>query len=182
MPELFNRTAATTAGSMPVEGANLTIHEVENRFLWSVQEDQKHSLSDIAQALFGTALQSAEMLNRDSMRLIHLWPHKAYILSDQSTLPASTDPFTRLITDISHGFCELSLRGEAALQFLNSYCTADLTTAQTSNQCNVRCRFGQYHVLVWWDDRSDLRLLLDRSYAQSFHDYVVHLMQRWQEL
>jgi sarcosine oxidase gamma subunit len=182
MPDLLNAAAATSGGSVSVENLNLTIHEVESRFLWSVQASQKHSLSDFALAMFGTDLEDAAMRNRESLRLIHLWPHKAFVLSDQATLPTSADSFASLITDISHGFCELSLRGQAALQFVNSYCTADLIAGQASSQGNVRCRFGQYHVVVWWNDRSDMRLILDRSYAQSFRDYIVHLMQRWQEL
>ena len=182
MPEILNREAATVGGTRLIKDAVLTISEIENRFLWSVQTGGNQSLSEFAQAIFNTDLKPGEILTNESIRLIHLWPHKAYFLSNQATLPASTDPFAAMLTDISYGFCELSVNGELALQFVNDYTSADLASPDTSKHCNLRCRFGQYPVVVWWDDSADIRLLLDRSYAQSFRDYVEHLMQRRDEL
>jgi sarcosine oxidase gamma subunit len=182
MPENTNRTAATLDSTSSLQNVDLTICEIENRFLWSVQPSRRQSLSEFAQAVFNTGLRSGEMLARESTRLIHLWPHKAYLLSDQATLPTPADPFAAILTDISHGYCELSITGELALLFVNSYTTANLTAPDTSNSCNLRCQFGQYSVLLWWDDSTDIRLLLDRSYAQSFRDYVEHLIRRRDEI
>jgi hypothetical protein len=45
-----------------------------------------------------------------------------------------------------------------------------------------RCLLDQYPLVLWWDDIggiSDIRLLIERSYAQPFSDYLAQLMTRW---
>lgn len=84
-----------------------------------------------------------------------------------------------MVTDISHGFCELSLTGSNAIEFLNSYTTVDLTGTGNPSGRNLRCLLGQYRIILYWDDANDVRILIDRSYTQSFVDYLDILYQRW---
>jgi sarcosine oxidase gamma subunit len=87
-----------------------------------------------------------------------------------------------MVTDISHGICELSLVGDQALDFLGNHTSANLKDPRVTETRNLRCLLGQYPVILWWDQVADIRLLVDRSYAQSLCDYLKHLMQRWSQV
>ncbi len=82
---------------------------------------------------------------------------------------------------IIFGFCEFRLGGEQALDFLGSYSSASLTEHGGSAKRSLRCLLGQYPVVLWWDDSANVRLLVERSYAQSFYDYLASLMVRWSQ-
>lgn len=179
MADAIDKQAATDGESRPATGSGLTLNEIENRGLWSIQANRERELSAVARAALGEPLQPGVMLVREPLRLIQLWPHKLLLLSDRASLPAALQTYAALITDVGHGSCELGLRGANALNFLNSYSSVDLSAAQVQQQRNLRCLLGQYRLLLWWDDVDDIRLLVDRSYAQSLREYLEQLMQRW---
>ena len=179
MAEQIRRQAATLLTSSQTLNSGLSICEIEERHLWSVQANRNCDLAVFAKTVFGDALQFGEMLAADPLRLLHLWPHKAYLLSAQPELPDSLHQFSSMLTDISHGFCELGLAGGQALEFLAGHASADLTQTRIAESRNLRCLLGQYQVTLWWDRLDDIRILVDRSCAISFCDYLEHLLQRW---
>ncbi|MCP4471156.1 MAG: hypothetical protein GY815_10800 [Gammaproteobacteria bacterium] len=74
---------------------------------------------------------------------------------------------------------KVDVKGADALEFLGSYSSANPADQCVGAKRSLRCLLGQYTVLLWWDDIADIRLLVDRSYAQSFYDYLASLMARW---
>ena len=147
--------------------------------IWSIRTNAKQDLDSFANAIFHQHIDFGEMITLDNLRLIRLWPVSGYLLSEQWRLPDSASGFETMITDISHGFCGISLSGSAALPFLNDYCSADLEQARLNiNRC-LRTSLGQYSVLIWWDDASEIHLLIERSYAQSFKQFLHAIAIRW---
>lgn len=179
MVDQIKRQAVTTHATSPVSVMGLAFGESEDCYLWSVQPNREHDLRALTQGVFGAAPQFGKMLCIDSLRLLHLWPHQVYLLHTQPALPASLDEYASILTDISHGFCELGLSGDRALEFVDSHCSADLMAAHIDETRNRRCLLGQYRIILWWDQPDDIRILVERSYAQSFCDYLDQLMQRW---
>ncbi len=159
--------------------SGLALCEIAERYLWSIQPGRRDNLDAFTTAVFATAPRHGEVLQIDSLRLLQLWPHKAYLLSSTPELPRAATDFSDIMTDISHGFSEFRVDGELALDFLGHYCSANLAGQCGEEIRSLRCLLGQYPILLWWDDIADIRLLTDRSYAQSFHDYLANLMARW---
>ena len=181
MTDLVERETVTDAGAIQSPDSSLALNEIADRFLWSVQTDHSGSLSDFTGAVFGSTPRSGEVLKMDSLRLLSLWPHKAWLLSSNTQLPRTVDGFGDIMTDIGHGFCEFRLGGEQALDFLGSYCSANPAEQSGGAIRCLRCLLGQYQVVLWWEDNADIRLLVDRSYARSFYDYLASLLARWSQ-
>ncbi len=179
MTDLIKRETVTDGGVIQSPNSSLVLNEIVDRFLWSVQPDHKGNLSVFTEAVFATAPRPGEVLKKDSLRLLYLWPHKAWLISSTAELPHTVDDFCGIMTDISHGYCEFRLGGEHTLEFLGSYSSANPADQCAGAKRSLRCLLGQYPVLLWWDDIADIRLLVDRSYAQSFYDYLASLMARW---
>jgi sarcosine oxidase gamma subunit len=157
---------------------DLIFEPVEIAALWSIQGSRESSLSNFETALFDASAGIGNMLHSVSLRLLRLWPHQAYLLADNQPLPASVPEFESLMTDISDGYFEFRLSGEQAFSFIANYLSADLAKSDLGSAC-LRCRLGHYVVILWWEDRHQLQLLIERSYAQSFADYIESLMARW---
>jgi len=179
MTKKIERETVTDGSTLRSPDSSLALSEIADRFLWSVQAERKDSLDAFTVAVFATAPRPGEVLQMDSLRLLQLWPHKAYLLSSSPELPRALDDFGGIMTDIGHGFCEFHLGGEHALDFLGSYCSADLVGQCGGERRSLRCLLGPYPILLWWEDIADIRLLVDRSYAQSLYDYLANLMTRW---
>jgi len=181
MTELIERETVTDGSIFQSPHSNLALNEITDRFLWSIQAKRQDNLDAFAVAVFATAPRPGVVLQMESLRLIQLWPHKAYLLSSTPELPRAVGDFSGIMTDIGHGFCEFRLGGEHALDFLGNYCSTDLASQCGGERRSLRCLLGQYPILLWWDDIADVRLLVDRSYAQSFYDYLGNLMARWSQ-
>ncbi|MFT5217940.1 MAG: heterotetrameric sarcosine oxidase gamma subunit [Planctomycetota bacterium] len=146
--------------------------------LWSIRANADFDLKRFSESLLNRAIRFGETIANDQLRLIQLWPDAAYLYSQQVELPAIASEYEKMITDISHGFCRIQLTGENALPFLNNYCSADLEQADiNSNQC-LRTSLGHYSIVIWWGSKSELQLLVDRSYAHSFIDFLNTLALR----
>lgn len=174
--------SATDGSALRSENADLTLTEIEILSLWSVQGNREQDLAEFVMAIFAEVVPaygmlSAGMSSASSLRLLKLWPQRAWLLAHRRSLPAEVAPFEALMTDITHGVCEFRLAGEHAWAFLGSYTSVDLA-APVDTGCR-RCLLGQYPLVLWWDDSADIRLLIERSYAQSFFGYLAELMTRW---
>ena len=145
--------------------------------LWSAQPDREHGLDAIAAALFDATDHRGKLLGGDGCHLLRAWPHQAYLLTQTPTLPARAEPFSALFTDISDAFRAFRLEGDATIDFLGDYLSADIRREPPTNHC-LRCRFGHYAVLLWWQRRERVQLLVERSLAQSFEDDIERLMVR----
>jgi sarcosine oxidase gamma subunit len=157
---------------------DLIFEPVEIAALWSIQGSRESSLSNFETALFDASAGIGSMLHSAALRWLRLWPHQAYLLADKQPMPASVHEFESLMTDISDGYCEFRLSGGQAFDFIANYLTADLAKSDPGSAC-LRCRLGHYVVILWWEHRHQLQLLVERSYAQSFADYIESLMARW---
>lgn len=178
MTELIERDTVTGAGVIESPDSSLALSEVADRFLWSIQPAHQGNLNTFTEAVFATAPRPGEVLKADSLHLLQLWPHKAWLLASSAQLPHTLDDYSGIITDIGHGYCEFRLSGEHALDFLGGY-----TSDSPANRCaaakpSLRCLLGQYPLVLWWENSADIRLLVERSCAQSFYDYIASLMAR----
>lgn len=162
--------------------SDLTFELVDSPALWSIQGNRESSLSDFEIAVFGKNAEIGELLISEPLRLLRLWPHQSYLLTGQQPLPPSTQGFETLMTDITDAYCSFRIYGADASHFIANYLTANLTgnlTGTDSDPACLRCRLGQYSLILWWHERQDLQLLLERSFAQSFADYIDTLLARW---
>jgi len=181
MTELIELETVTDGSAIQSPDSSLALNEIADRFVWSVQPDHRGNLNAFTETVFNTAPRSGEVLKMDSLRLLYLWPHKAWLLSSSAQLPRAVDDFSAIMTDIGHGYCEFRLCGEHALDFLGSYSSTNPAEQCGDLQRSLRCLLGQYQVLLWWDECDDIRLLVERSYARSFYDYLASLMARWSQ-
>jgi uncharacterized membrane protein YhdT len=145
--------------------------------LWSVQASRDTTLDDFTAALVADANKNASLALGEGLYLLRAWPHQAYLLTATAGLPAAAIPFETLTTDIADAFCAFSLEGESAFGFIADYLSTDIHESDSGSHC-LRCRLGHYTALLWWQDRRCLHLLIDRSLAQSFEDYIGHLLKR----
>ena len=164
--------------SLMKQSVDLSLERVEIAALWSVQGNRETSLHDFENTLFGKDANIGSLLRSEPLSLLRLWPHQAYLLSDQQQIPADLQQFASVMTDIADGHCAFRPGGEQAFDFIAAYLSADLATMPAGPAC-LRCRLGHYVVILWWDDRRELQLLVERSCAQSFADYIDMLMARW---
>ncbi len=81
-------------------------------------------------------------------------------------------------TDISHGKCLLTLQGASVLPFVGDYCSVDIFSDPTTRNKMAKTRFMEYEIVLWWTTETRLDLLVDRSYAQSFLEFVQSLLIR----
>jgi sarcosine oxidase gamma subunit len=178
MPESIEVRGATDAPDYPVPDASLTIYETDQLNIWSVQSNHLHSLEDYFLGTFNAEPQIGRMFFSDEWRLIQISPNRAFLISEQSTPLQSTTNYKTMLTDVSHGYCELCLSGEFSFDFVGLYISVDLNKALIRGKDNLRCRFGQYSCLLYWDNSDQVRVLIERSYARSFRNYLDHLLKR----
>ena len=182
MLELSPNDLVTDGSRLECSHADLVFNETAINSLWSVQGNRDIALSELINALFHAELSIASpsevILNNAGLQLLKLWPHKAYLLTEQDTLSDEVSIFTSLMTDISHGMCRFHLGGKHAFDFLSSYTSVDLASHTSKTGCR-RCLLGQYPIILWWQDPDAVHLLVERSYAHYFFDYIGQLMCRW---
>ena len=83
-----------------------------------------------------------------------------------------------MITDVSDAYRKLTLTGETALQFLDQYSPFDFMQ-NSGLKKTVKTLCGQYPIIVWWDDISEIKLLIERSLSESYRDYLSVLANRF---
>ncbi len=179
MPEPLQKNAALFR---PVDLAgqiDLAVTEYPERQAWSIQTGRDQGLDSFSQALFGQPTAIGTMRGDETLRLIRLWPHQALLLSTNPVLPAAAKEMADMASEVGHGICELGLAGADARAFLSSYVSVDLAAAGISAAGCVRCLLGHYPIMLWWDEIHDIRILTERSLAQSFCDQLQQLALRW---
>jgi hypothetical protein len=144
-----------------------------------LQWNSPESMARIAVSLVGRAPALGEMIDNHQVRLFQYSPYTMYLLFDLENAPNYAQESNVFVTDVSHGLCKLNLKGEKALEFIGDYVSASIYSPRIRGYRNVRCRIGHFTVLLWWSNKFDVHILVDRSFAQSFYDYVLALSLRW---
>ena len=178
MPRLATKELATDRPDVLSQPRQLNLKEISPHGLWSIRSHSIHDLNGFARVVFNQQLKFGEMITAGSLRLIQLWPQAAYLITDELFLPNSASAFDTMVTDIGHGFCEFSLTGVGAPGFLNDYTSVDLNHENINSNRTVRTILGHFSILLWWDEATDIRILVDRSYALSLLDYLQNIAVR----
>ncbi len=179
MPEPLQKNAALFQPADLAGQFDLSVTEYPERQAWSVQSGRDQELDSFSRALFGQPTAIGTMRGEETLRLIRLWPHRALLLSTNPLLPAAVKEMADMASEVGHGVCQLGLAGADAHAFLGGYVSVDLATAGIGAARCVRCLLGHYPIMLWWDDIHDIRILIDRSLAQSFGDQLQQLALRW---
>ena len=111
----------------------------------------------------------------DTLLLLRYSPFSTYIVSEQLKLEDFNSAHRDQLTDVSHGKCVLCFQGDAILNLFADYCSTDLFSGQNDEFQMVKTRFIDYEITIWWNSDVEINLLIDRSYAQSFVDFL-HLL------
>lgn len=169
------------SGSRDAGPADLACNPLDIAGMWSLQGNRGTPLADLVRALFGASARCGDMLHSDGLRLLALSPHQACLLSGRPQSPPQAAGSEALMTDIAHGYRQFRVEGTQAFAFVASYVSADIAPLRERAAC-LRCRLGQYTVMLWWEENHAIHFLLERSYAESFAEYIDVLMARWRPL
>jgi len=150
----------------------------ESMEIWSVQSNREHDVSEFCHSILGIELGVGEMSGNDLLRILRHWPNKVFAITECSQFPQIESKYTDMITDVSDAYRKLTLTGETALQFLDQ--SSPLDFMQNSGlKKTVKTLCGQYPIIVWWDDISEIKLLIERSLSESYQDYLSVLANRF---
>jgi len=179
MDKVLPRERATNAAG-PLPGLpDLTLDECLQSGVWMINTGSIDSWLQVSGCLIGATPDIGKMVEADHLRLVRHGPATGYLLFDVKNTPALPSGWEGTVTDISHGQCELNLKGQNALLFLADYISVDLGSDLFRKSRIVRARIGNFKILLWWSRASDAHILVDRSFAQAFYDYLCALAARW---
>lgn len=151
---------------------------MESIEIWSVQSNQQHDVSEFCHSIVGNELGVGETSGNELLRVLRHWPKKVYVITDRSQLLQIEPKYADMITDVSDAYCKMTLTGESALQFLDQ--SSPLEFMQNSRfKKTAKTLCGQYPIIVWWDDNSEIKLLIERSLSESYRDYLSVLADRF---
>lgn len=179
MFESLTKEPAIVVTIAPITNGGLKIVEIIDQHIDLVQPNAQFDLNMFSQSIFSLDITMGQMLKVDQLRLIQLSPKSAYLIGNA---PQPLKKFDSMITDISHGYCHLELSGQQAFEFINSYTPADLNNSNIDQSKTAKTLLGHFNVILWWDSHDKIKLLIDRSYAQSFTDYLQPLFRMWQPI
>ena len=167
--------AAGPLGNLP----GLTLDESLAAGIWLLKADSPETMVRVAVSLAGRAPALGEMIDNHRARLLRYSPDTMYLLFDLEREPVLAPELKMFVTDISHGICSMNLKGESALAFIGDYVSVSTHSPGIFESQNMRCRIGHFKVLIWWSDMRDVHILVERSFAQSFYEYMLALSLRW---
>jgi heterotetrameric sarcosine oxidase gamma subunit len=179
MFESLTREPAIEKTISPLTNGGLKIVEIIDQKIALIQPNNQFDLSMFSQSVFSREITMGKMLIDDQLRLIQLSPKSAYLIGNA---PQPLNSFNSMITDISHGYCQLELSGQQAFKFINSYTPAYLNNNNIAQPKTAKTLLGHFNVILWWDSHDKIKLLIDRSYAQSFNNYLHALIRVWQTI
>lgn len=114
----------------------------------------------------------------DTMLLLRYSPISTYMVSEELKLEDLNSAHREHFTDVSHGKCVLYAHGDAILNLFADYCSTDLFSGKNDEFRMVKTQFIDYELTIWWNSNDEINLLIDRSYAQSFVDFLHFLFYR----
>ncbi len=117
-------------------------------------------------------------------RVFWLGPHEWLISTNNDPREIAAyynDNFSNdiALSDVTDGYCELSLEGESLLKILKQAMTCDLKDFNLeedteSNQC-VQTNFAKMPVVFWKNSKLSVNLLVRRSYADYLIDWLLEI-------
>ncbi len=183
MDERVHREPATDADGAISDAADLTLKEQLRVEIRQLQFYTPGALHKFCRARCRQNIETGASGTHGEAVYLRYGPRSLYIVCGEdarSGLPPDPDEKrSGNATDISHGKSLFRLKGKRAYQFLRDYSSLDLDDERVRNFRMAKCRIGDFQVLMWWRQPTDVCLLLDRSYAQAFVNFLRALAQRW---
>ncbi len=169
----------TLAGSAKWEqdGRVLSMNEkpvsvFEGQFLRVSETDQ------FCRSVVRQNVSTGDMANSNDLLILRFSPFSIYLVTKQASLENINAEFRNRLTDVSHGKCMLSAAGDSVMDFLRDYCSEDPFASQSAERGMLKTRFIDYDLVIWWRSGNEANLLIDRSYALSFVDFLHSLFMR----
>ena len=126
-----------------------------------------------------TTVETGTHAVQNDLQCLRFSPFSIYLICEQNPLEDMYAQHPEILTDISHGKCLLEFQGAQALEFFSNYCSANLVGVDIQQCAVVKTLMIDYEVILWWSSNSQVRLLVDRSYAKSFIDFTHSLFIRY---
>jgi heterotetrameric sarcosine oxidase gamma subunit len=159
----------------------LSLIDLPRPQIWLVQANRLKGISEISQMICGQIVAQGGMVVNNESKLLQLWPNKLLLLIEE----IESEHLAQLksnLTDVSHGYNFLQLQGDSSLEFINAHVPVDLESGPFLTHRVARSQFESYSVIFWWDKPDTVQLLIDRSYAESFREYLESLINLWRKL
>ncbi len=172
-----NRMVENPVSTVP-KAPMISLDSMESIEIWSVQSNREHDVSEFCHFILGIELGVGEMSGDNLLRVLRHWPKKVFAITECSQFPETEPKYADLITDVSDAFRKMTLTGETALQFLHQ--SSPLEFMQNSGlKRTVKTLCGQYPIIAWWEDTSEVNILIERSLSESYGDYLSVLADRF---
>ncbi len=177
MAEFLNVEKAVKDTSFDQDGRTILIDE-NQKFVVQGQFRSPQKLDEFCQSILPKTMEVGGVVILDDTAYLRFSPYAIYVVSDRMMLDDFAKEYQNNFTDLSHGKCMLIIRGNGVFDIFLDYSAADLMNYSGAGQSMVKTRFIDYEVVLWWAANDQIQLLIDRSYAQSFVDFLSSLIVR----
>ena len=147
-------------------------------FVFEGQFRSKNELDHICHSITHLDIQPGQMAASNGILLLRFSPFSVYVLLEQQQLAEFSTEHRENFFDISHGKCMLTIQGELILESIGDYCSTDIFCSRVLQNQMVKTRFIDYELIFWWHRSDKVNLLIDRSYLQSFVEFIRSLILR----
>ncbi len=179
MDRNITRTCAWEHFGAVVLAGGLQLTEQVNTGIWNFQFNKMEELNAYCKFRLSSQLEPGESLFFEETTCLRYSPIGLYFVFDENQ-PPEVGEFSKNLTDISHGKCRFKLAGEQAFAFVCDYAAMDLNQGQVQKFKMAKTLIGDYPILLYWQHKSEINLMVDRSYAQSFAGFLSVIASYWQ--
>ncbi len=177
MPDSLVREILVDPVKWEQDGRELFISEQQTP-VFEVQFGTMEELDQFCHSVIQRIVGTGEMAVADNMLLLRFSPFSTYVVWRHQKLENSETEHQDHLTDITHGKCVLTVQGDSVLKFFADYCSTDLLSAHDRNFGMIKTRFIDHELTIWWDSNDQINVMIDRSYALSFVDFLYSLFTR----
>lgn len=177
MPESLVQEILVDSVKWAQDGRELFISENQTS-VFEVQFRTMEELDQFCHSIMQRNVGTGEMAIADNILLLRFSPFSTYIVWRQQKLENFKTEHQDHLTDITHGKCALVVQGDSVLDFLGDYCSTDILSVHDRNFGMIKTRFIDYELAIWWDSKDRINLMVDRSYALSFVEFLHSLFTR----
>lgn len=90
----------------------LSMIDLSEPEIWSIQANRLKGLSDISQMICGQLVEQGGMVAFGESKLLHLWSHKLLLVTSEID-PSHLTQLENNLTDVSHGYSFLQIEGDS---------------------------------------------------------------------
>ncbi len=130
------------------------------------------ALDQFSQSKFGQIVETGTFAICGDAQILRFSPFSIYVVSRNTETDDQYSDQVNNLTDLSHGKCLLTFDGDQVLTFFRDYCLVDLMGENVPKQALIKTLFSDYEIVLWSFSEDHLDLLIDRSFAESFVDFV----------